>query len=122
MLLDLAIGELESAIVRELSLQIDLKRLQEMQDTLTKLQRSLIFHTANSESPWTIDCTARSFAVWDPFLAYSAITVVRKLVKCPTYEESGLEQGLWTAQEKLRFLKRESLSFEEGDGSRYCNI
>lgn len=106
----LAIDELEPAIVRELSARLELERLQAMQETFTKLQRSLVFYATHAISPLARDTTARAFATTHAFVAFSSITQLPRLVKCPTFEESGLEQGLWTAQAKMECLKSK---FEE---------
>lgn len=96
--------ELEAAIIRELTAQIDLLRLQDMQDTFRKLQKNFVTYMTNITSPFKVDGKARTFAVVDGLLGYATMKRLRRLVNCPSYEESGPEDGLWSAQDKIMAL------------------
>lgn len=102
--------ELEEATVRELSASLDLHRLQDLQRTFRSLQANFVVNTRNISSPLAIDNKARAFAVVDGLLAYASMKRLRRILKCPTVEEVGQEDGLWTAQEKVTSLNCEPYS------------
>lgn len=103
-MLCLAMDELEDATVRELSANLDLHRLQDLQRTFRILQENFVINTRNVSSPFKIDNKARAFAVVDGLLAYASMKRLRRILKCPTFEEAGNADGLWTAQEKVTSL------------------
>lgn len=103
-MLCIAMDELEDATVRELSAQLDLERLQDLQRAFRSLQQNFVSNTRNISSPFSIDNNTRSFAVVDGLLAYASMKRIRRMLKCPTIEEVGSEDGFWYAQEKVAAL------------------
>lgn len=104
----LAMDELEDATVRELSASLDLERLQGLQEVFSILQRNFVLHTKATSSPFKIDNKARAFAVIDGMLAYASMRRLRRILRCPTFEEVGDVLGFWTSQEKVAALNCKS--------------
>lgn len=104
-MLCMAMDELETATVREISAHPDLQRLQDLQHTFRSLQQSFVDSAQNTVSPFKIDNNARAFAIVDGLLAYASMKRLRRLMKCPTVEEVGHADGLWTSQAKVDALK-----------------
>lgn len=103
----LAMDELEDATVSELSAQLDLERLQSLQQVFRTLQRNFVINTKTTSSAFRIDNKARAFAVIDGMLAYASVKRLRRILRCPTLEEVGEDMGFWSAQEKITALNCE---------------
>jgi hypothetical protein len=104
-MLSIAMDELEDAIVRELSANLDLQRLQDMHETFRHLQQSFVSQMQDTSSPFPIDRKARAFSVVDGLLAYASMKRLKRIIKCPTYEEVGQADGFWSMENKITALR-----------------
>lgn len=96
----MATDELEAAIIKELSGNASLHRLQTLQQTMDKLQLQTMAELSKNMGWEPRPGSARIFATVDGLLAFFSVLRMRRLFKLPAIEEGGCT-GSWTIQEKV---------------------
>lgn len=96
----MATDELEAAIIKELSGNASLHRLQTLQETMDKLQLQTMAELSKNMGWEPRPGSARIFATVDGLLAFFSVLRMRRLFKLPAVEEGGCT-GSWTIQEKV---------------------
>ena len=105
----MATDELETAIIKELSGNVSLQRLQILQQTMDKLQLQTMAELSATMGWEPQPGSSRILATIDGLLAFFSVLRVRRLFKLPSMEEGGCF-GSWTIHEKLANARCECIS------------